>query len=182
MRPATEHDLDFLADCYVKIACHMKAGEQDFYIARLPEAPDETIRTHIARYVGREDALTLLEEVEGTPILACWPALAAHHSLPHVSVSRVTSQSAGSSRKTAGRGLRLSWSVPPKTGFVKRKSESSSFRTWSRTHWPRSPGNSWATNPSEFSPIRSCKVSRIYSSHNFCLLLAGADKFRYQTA
>ena len=70
MRPATEHDLDFLADCYVKIACHMKAGEQDFYIARLPEAPDETIRTHVARYVGREGALTLLEEVEGTPI-AC---------------------------------------------------------------------------------------------------------------
>ena len=70
MRQATEHDLDFLADCYVKIACHMKTGEQDFYIARLPEAPDETIRTHIARYVGREDALTLLEEVEGTPI-AC---------------------------------------------------------------------------------------------------------------
>jgi GNAT superfamily N-acetyltransferase len=37
MRQATENDLDFLAECYVKIACHMKAGEQDFYIARLPK-------------------------------------------------------------------------------------------------------------------------------------------------
>jgi hypothetical protein len=59
MREATEKDLDFLADCYVKIACHMKAGEQDLYIARLPETPDETIRNHVRRYVGREDALTL---------------------------------------------------------------------------------------------------------------------------
>ena len=62
MRQATENDLDFLAECYVKIACHMKAGEQDFYIARLPETADETIRNHVTRYVGREDALTLLEE------------------------------------------------------------------------------------------------------------------------
>ncbi len=70
MRQATESDLDFLADCYVKIACHMKAGAQDFYIARLPETPDETVRNHVARYVGREDALTLLEEAEGSPV-AC---------------------------------------------------------------------------------------------------------------
>jgi GNAT superfamily N-acetyltransferase len=70
MRQATENDLDFLAECYVKIACHMKAGEQDFYIARLPETPDETIRNHVRRYVGRQDALTLLEEVEDLPI-AC---------------------------------------------------------------------------------------------------------------
>ena len=70
MRQATESDLDFLADCYVKIARHMKAGEQDFYIARLPETADETIRNHVRRYVGREDALTLLEEVEGSPV-AC---------------------------------------------------------------------------------------------------------------
>jgi GNAT superfamily N-acetyltransferase len=70
MRQATENDLDFLAECYVKIACHMKAGEQDFYIARLPETPDETIRNHVARYVGREDALTLVEEIDETPI-AC---------------------------------------------------------------------------------------------------------------
>ena len=70
MREATESDLDFLAGCYVKIACHMKAGEQDLYIARLPETPDDTIRNHVARYVGREDALTLLEEVEGSPV-AC---------------------------------------------------------------------------------------------------------------
>jgi GNAT superfamily N-acetyltransferase len=70
MRQATEKDLDFLAGCYVKVACHMKAGEQDFYIARLPETPDETIRNHVARYVNREDALTVLEEVEGSPV-AC---------------------------------------------------------------------------------------------------------------
>ncbi len=70
MRQATESDLDFLADCYVKIARHMKAGEQDFYIARLPETADETIRNHVRRYVGREDAVTLLEEVEGSPV-AC---------------------------------------------------------------------------------------------------------------
>jgi GNAT superfamily N-acetyltransferase len=70
MWEATEKDLDFLADCYVKIACHMKAGEQDLYIARLPDTPDETIRNHVRRYVGREDALTLLEEVEGLPV-AC---------------------------------------------------------------------------------------------------------------
>ena len=70
MREATESDLDFLAGCYVKIACHMKAGEQDLYIARLPETPDDTIRNHVARYVGREDALTLLEEIEGSPV-AC---------------------------------------------------------------------------------------------------------------
>jgi GNAT superfamily N-acetyltransferase len=70
MRQATENDLEFLAECYVKIACHMKAGEQDFYIARLPETADETIRNHVRRYVGREDALTLLEEVEDSPV-AC---------------------------------------------------------------------------------------------------------------
>jgi GNAT superfamily N-acetyltransferase len=70
MRQANEHDLDFLADCYVKIACHMKAGEQDFYISRLPEKADETTRNHVARYVGREDALTLLEEIDSKPI-AC---------------------------------------------------------------------------------------------------------------
>jgi GNAT superfamily N-acetyltransferase len=70
MREANEQDLDFLADCYVKIACHMKAGEQDLYIARLPETPDETIRSHVARYVGREDALTLIEEFDGKPV-AC---------------------------------------------------------------------------------------------------------------
>lgn len=73
MRQATENDLNFLAECYVKIACHMKAGEQDFYIARLPDAPDETVRNHVARYVGREDALTLVEEIEETPI-ACLSA------------------------------------------------------------------------------------------------------------
>ena len=70
MREAVENDLDFLAECYVKIACHMKAGEQDLYITRLPETPDETIRNHVGRYVGREDALTLLEEFDGKPI-AC---------------------------------------------------------------------------------------------------------------
>ena len=48
MRQATENDLDFLAECYVKIARHMKAGEQDFYIARLPETADETIRNHVS--------------------------------------------------------------------------------------------------------------------------------------
>jgi GNAT superfamily N-acetyltransferase len=70
MREANEQDLDFLADCYVKIACYMKAGEQDLYIARLPGTPDETIRNHVARYVGREDALTLIEEFDGKPV-AC---------------------------------------------------------------------------------------------------------------
>jgi hypothetical protein len=71
MREATESDLDFLADCYVKIVCHMKAGEQDLYIARLPETPDDTIRNHVARYVGHEDALTLLEESKVRLSLAC---------------------------------------------------------------------------------------------------------------
>ncbi|MCE3243465.1 MAG: Acetyltransferase family [Deltaproteobacteria bacterium] len=76
MRQATESDLDFLADCYVKIARHMKAGEHDFYIARLPETADETIRNHVRRYVSREDALTLLEEVEGSPV-ACSSSFSA---------------------------------------------------------------------------------------------------------
>ena len=182
MRQANEDDLDFLVDGYVKIACHMKAGEQDFYIARLPEAPDETIRTHVARYVGREDALTCWRKSKARPSLAYWPASAAHRSRRHVSVSRGTSQSAGSSRKIAGRALRLSWSVPPKIGFVKRKWESSSFHIWSRTNWPRSPGNDWATDPSEFLPTRNCRMLRIHSSHNFCLHLAVSEKFRYQAA
>jgi hypothetical protein len=72
MRQANESDLDFLAACYVKIARHMTAGEQDFYIARLPETPEETIRNHVARYLGREDALALLEDVEGSPVVDCW--------------------------------------------------------------------------------------------------------------
>jgi hypothetical protein len=155
MRQATEKDLDFLAGCYVKVACHMKAGEQDFYIARLPETPDETIRNHVARCVGREDALTLLEESKVCLWLACWPVSAAPRSLPRVWVSRVTLQCVGSSQQTGAAASRPSWSAPPKIGFGKRKSVSSSFRIWSRTNSPRFHGSASAINPSEFSPTRN---------------------------
>jgi len=77
MRQATEHELDFLADCYVKIACHMKSGEQDFYIARLPEAPDDAVRNHVGSYIGREDALTVLEESGGKPIACLMASIGA---------------------------------------------------------------------------------------------------------
>ena len=101
MREANEQDLDFLADCYVKIAYHMKAGEQDLYIARLPETPDEAIRSHVARYVGREDALTLLEEFDGKPI-ACLLASIGSSSFSAARLGKSgQSQSAGSSRKPA---------------------------------------------------------------------------------
>lgn len=70
MRQASLEDLDFLAECYVKIARHMKSGEPDFYIERLPDTADDTIRSHVARYVGRDDALTLVEERDGKPV-AC---------------------------------------------------------------------------------------------------------------
>ncbi len=157
MRQANESDLDFLAACYVKIARHMKAGEQGFYIARLPETPEETIRNHVARYVGREDALTLLEDVEGSPV-GCSLASVGGSSF---SASRVGKfghmQSVGWSRQTGAAASRPSWSVPPKIGFGKRKSLSSSFHRWSRTNWRQSPGNDWATNLSEFSPTKNCR-------------------------
>jgi len=70
MREAKEQDLDFLAECYVKIGSHMKSGCQDFYIARLPETPDETIRNQMARYVGKEDAVALIEEIDDR-LVAC---------------------------------------------------------------------------------------------------------------
>jgi hypothetical protein len=157
MREATESDLDFLADCYVKIACHMKAGEQDLYIARLPETPDDTIRNHVRRYVGREDALTLLEESKVRLSLACWPVSAARRSRRHVSASRVTSRCVGSSRQTGAAASRPCSSAPRKIGFGKRKSVWSSFRIWSRTNSPRFHGSASAINPSEFSPTRSYK-------------------------
>ena len=43
----------------------MKAGEQEFYIARLPETPEETVRNHVAGYLGREDALDGQEPIGG---------------------------------------------------------------------------------------------------------------------
>ena len=100
MRQATENDLNFLAECYVKIACHMKAGEQDFYIARLPETPDETIRNHVGRYVGREDALTLLEEVGGSPIACLLASIGRCRSRRHVSASRGSLEFAGWRQQT----------------------------------------------------------------------------------
>jgi hypothetical protein len=128
MRQATESDLDFLADCYVNIACHMQAGELDLYIARLPEAPDEIIGNHVRRYVGREDALTLLEEVGGSPI-ACLLASIGSSSFSASRLGKLGHMpSVGWSRQTAAAASPPSWSVPRKIGFVKRKSVSSSFR------------------------------------------------------
>lgn len=117
MREANSDDLNFLADCYVKIACHMKSGEQDFYIARLPEAPDDAVRNHVGRYVGREDALTVLEESGGKPI-ACLMASVGGASFRHpVSASPAISRSAGSSPNIAAQAWPRNWYRPPRTGF-----------------------------------------------------------------
>lgn len=43
MRAATQNDLDFLADCLVKISRQMKVGEADTFILGLPSVVDDTI-------------------------------------------------------------------------------------------------------------------------------------------
>jgi GNAT superfamily N-acetyltransferase len=151
MRKATESDLDFLAGCYVKIACHMKAGEQDFYIARLPETPDETIRNHVARYVGREDALTLLEETEGSPV-ACLLASIGSSSFSasrvgksgHIAVCWVEPANRRS-------GIAAKLVSAAEDWFRQKESVSSSFRIWSKTNSPRFHGSDSAINHSDFS-------------------------------
>ncbi|MGH7826154.1 MAG: GNAT family N-acetyltransferase [Candidatus Binatia bacterium] len=79
MRQATEQDLDFLAQCYVNIALHMKAGSQDLYISRLPSSPDDATLAQVARYVGRDGAIALIEELNGRAV-GCLLGTIAHSS------------------------------------------------------------------------------------------------------
>ena len=49
VRAATHNDLDFLADCFVKISRHMKAGEADTFISRLPSVVDNATQKFATR-------------------------------------------------------------------------------------------------------------------------------------
>jgi GNAT superfamily N-acetyltransferase len=70
MRIATKNDLNFLAECFIGFPGHLKAGESDPYIQRLPSVVDESIRAAAAHFVDNENAVALIYEIDEQPI-AC---------------------------------------------------------------------------------------------------------------
>jgi GNAT superfamily N-acetyltransferase len=88
MRIANKNDLNFLAECFIDISGHLKTGEADPYIQRLPSVVDESTRALAAHFIDNENAVTLIYEVDEQPV-ACVLGEITCSSFPPARIGKV---------------------------------------------------------------------------------------------
>jgi diamine N-acetyltransferase len=88
MRIANNHDLDFLAQCFIYFSGHLKSGETDPYVEGSPSVVDDASRAAAAHFVDNENAVALIYEIMGQPV-ACVLGEITRSSFPPAGLGKV---------------------------------------------------------------------------------------------
>ncbi|MGR9099985.1 MAG: GNAT family N-acetyltransferase [Gammaproteobacteria bacterium] len=88
IRKASRDDLAFVCCCIIDISRHLKAGENDLYIAALPDEVDESLRNWAEQYLADDGDLGLIAESDGMPV-ACLLAEITGSAFPLAGLGKV---------------------------------------------------------------------------------------------
>jgi ribosomal protein S18 acetylase RimI-like enzyme len=89
MRTANQNDLNFLAECFIKISIFMKSDNNDIYISSLPSEVDNSILNLVSDYLENDNALALIHENNEKPVACLLGIISSSSSFPPANIGKV---------------------------------------------------------------------------------------------
>jgi GNAT superfamily N-acetyltransferase len=88
MRRANHNDLNFIADCFIKISLSMKSGNSDIYTSNLPSKIDNSVIKMASDYLDNDYCIALIHENNEKPV-ACLLGMISPSSFPPANLGKV---------------------------------------------------------------------------------------------
>jgi GNAT superfamily N-acetyltransferase len=88
MRIADQNDLNFLAECFIKISIFMKSDINDIFLSSLPSEIDNSVLKLASDYLDNDNALALIYENNEKPV-ACLLGMISLSSFPAANIGKV---------------------------------------------------------------------------------------------